>query len=261
MAATIGTVTDIVIPDDLKPADGRFGAGPSKVPAGALDALAATGTSLMGTSHRQAPVRDLVGRVRSGLGRAVQPARRLRGRAGQRRRHRLLGHRDLRPDPREEPAPELRGVLLQVREGRDGSAVPGRSLGDHQRARLAAVTAGRGGHRRLRLGAQRDLHRGDGAGAAGRRRRLAGPRRRHVGCRRPARRPDPGRRLLLRAPEVLRLGRRAVAGADVPRRARAGREPRRRASAGSRRSSTCPPRSTTRARTRPTTPRRSARCS
>ena len=56
-----------MIPDDLKPADGRFGAGPSKVPTGSLDALAATGTSLMGTSHRQAPVRDLVGRVRSGL--------------------------------------------------------------------------------------------------------------------------------------------------------------------------------------------------
>jgi phosphoserine aminotransferase len=68
MADTIGTVTDIVIPDDLLPADGRFGAGPSKIPAGALDALAATGTSLMGTSHRQAPVRHLVGRVREGLG-------------------------------------------------------------------------------------------------------------------------------------------------------------------------------------------------
>jgi len=68
MADTIGTVTDIVIPDDLKPADGRFGAGPSKIPAGALDALAATGTSLMGTSHRQAPVRNLVGHVREGLG-------------------------------------------------------------------------------------------------------------------------------------------------------------------------------------------------
>jgi phosphoserine aminotransferase len=61
-------VTDIVIPDENKPADGRFGAGPSKIPAGALDALAATGTSLMGTSHRQAPVRHIVGRVREGLG-------------------------------------------------------------------------------------------------------------------------------------------------------------------------------------------------
>jgi len=68
MADRIGTVTDIVIPDEIKPADGRFGAGPSKVPASALDALAATGTSLMGTSHRQAPVRNTVGRVREGLG-------------------------------------------------------------------------------------------------------------------------------------------------------------------------------------------------
>jgi phosphoserine aminotransferase len=67
MADRIGIVTHIVLPDDIKPADGRFGAGPSKVPAGALEALAATGTSLMGTSHRQAPVRDTVGRVREGL--------------------------------------------------------------------------------------------------------------------------------------------------------------------------------------------------
>jgi phosphoserine aminotransferase len=61
-------VTDALqIPADLLPADGRFGAGPSKIQPAHLDALAATGTSLMGTSHRQAPVRDLVGRVRSGL--------------------------------------------------------------------------------------------------------------------------------------------------------------------------------------------------
>ncbi len=55
------------IPRDLLPADGRFGAGPSKIQTSHLDALAATGSSLMGTSHRQQPVRDLVGRVRSGL--------------------------------------------------------------------------------------------------------------------------------------------------------------------------------------------------
>ena len=55
------------IPQHLLPADGRFGAGPSKIQPSHLDALAATGTSLMGTSHRQAPVRSLVGRVRSGL--------------------------------------------------------------------------------------------------------------------------------------------------------------------------------------------------
>ena len=55
------------IPRDLLPADGRFGAGPSKIQTSHLDALAATGTTLMGTSHRQAPVRALVGRVREGL--------------------------------------------------------------------------------------------------------------------------------------------------------------------------------------------------
>ncbi|ASY34286.1 MULTISPECIES: phosphoserine transaminase [unclassified Streptomyces] len=60
-------MADIQIPADIKPADGRFGAGPSKVRKEALDALAATGTSLLGTSHRQAPVKNLVGRVREGL--------------------------------------------------------------------------------------------------------------------------------------------------------------------------------------------------
>jgi phosphoserine aminotransferase len=55
------------IPTDLKPADGRFGCGPSKVRPEALAALAET-ADLMGTSHRQAPVRDLVGRVRDRLG-------------------------------------------------------------------------------------------------------------------------------------------------------------------------------------------------
>ncbi|MGL5810938.1 MAG: phosphoserine transaminase [Nocardioides sp.] len=60
-----GTLT---LPTDLLPADGRFGAGPSKVEASHLESLAATGRSLMGTSHRQAPVRDLVGRVRESLG-------------------------------------------------------------------------------------------------------------------------------------------------------------------------------------------------
>jgi len=61
------TDAQITIPADLLPADGRFGAGPSKIQTSHLDALAATGSSLMGTSHRQAPVRDTVGRVREGL--------------------------------------------------------------------------------------------------------------------------------------------------------------------------------------------------
>ncbi len=61
------TSTSVQIPAELKPVDGRFGCGPSKVRPEALAALAERG-ALMGTSHRQAPVRDLVGRIRSGLG-------------------------------------------------------------------------------------------------------------------------------------------------------------------------------------------------
>jgi phosphoserine aminotransferase len=55
------------IPEDLVPSDGRFGCGPSKVRPEALAALAAA-DDLMGTSHRQAPVRAVVRRVRDGLG-------------------------------------------------------------------------------------------------------------------------------------------------------------------------------------------------
>ena len=57
----------IRIPADLLPSDGRFGCGPSKIRPESLAALAATGTSLLGTSHRQAPVRSVVGSLRSGL--------------------------------------------------------------------------------------------------------------------------------------------------------------------------------------------------
>ncbi|NYI07724.1 phosphoserine transaminase [Allostreptomyces psammosilenae] len=60
-------MADIQIPADIKPRDGRFGCGPSKVRPEALDALAASGASLMGTSHRQAPVKGLVRRVREGV--------------------------------------------------------------------------------------------------------------------------------------------------------------------------------------------------
>ncbi|MFI6587561.1 phosphoserine transaminase [Embleya sp. NPDC050493] len=61
-------MAEIQIPAALMPADGRFGSGPSKVRPEALAALAATGTSLLGTSHRQAPVKNLVRRVREGVG-------------------------------------------------------------------------------------------------------------------------------------------------------------------------------------------------
>jgi len=60
-------LSHLTIPADLLPRDGRFGSGPSKVRREQVDALAAVGTTLLGTSHRQAPVRSLVGRVRAGL--------------------------------------------------------------------------------------------------------------------------------------------------------------------------------------------------
>ncbi|GAA3218531.1 phosphoserine transaminase [Oerskovia jenensis] len=59
--------TQITVPPHLLPSDGRFGCGPSKVREAQVRALSEAGTSLLGTSHRQAPVKSLVGRIRSGL--------------------------------------------------------------------------------------------------------------------------------------------------------------------------------------------------
>lgn len=58
---------EITIPADLKPRDGRFGCGPSKIRSEAISALAGSGASVLGTSHRQAPVKNVVARVRRGL--------------------------------------------------------------------------------------------------------------------------------------------------------------------------------------------------
>jgi phosphoserine aminotransferase len=66
-------VTDIVIPQEIKPVDGRFGSGPSKIRPEQLAALAESGATYLGTSHRQPPVRSLVGRVRSGIAQLFSP--------------------------------------------------------------------------------------------------------------------------------------------------------------------------------------------
>jgi phosphoserine aminotransferase len=58
---------EIAIPHDLRPGDGRFGCGPSKVRQEAVDALAKAGHDYLGTSHRQAPVRFMVGSLRNGI--------------------------------------------------------------------------------------------------------------------------------------------------------------------------------------------------
>jgi phosphoserine aminotransferase len=60
-------MADLVLPADILPADGRFGCGPSKVRPEQVAALQAAGRDLLGTSHRQKPVRNLVASVRSQL--------------------------------------------------------------------------------------------------------------------------------------------------------------------------------------------------
>jgi len=60
-------INDVSIPNDLLPVDGRFGSGPSLVRKSDLDALADLSEAYMGTSHRQSPVKDMVGRLRDGL--------------------------------------------------------------------------------------------------------------------------------------------------------------------------------------------------
>ena len=149
----------------------------------------------MGTSHRQAPVRDLVGRVRDGPRRALRPARRLRGRARQRRHDRLLGRRRRLARARARPAPHLRRVLAEVRQGDRRRALPRRPDRDRGRARRRPGAGRRPRRRRDRLGPQRDLDRRHGPGRAPRGRgRRPGPDRRHLrapaACRSTSRQAD-----------------------------------------------------------------------
>ncbi|MFZ2227946.1 MAG: phosphoserine transaminase [Candidatus Nanopelagicaceae bacterium] len=60
-------MSEIKIPENLKPSDGRFGCGPSKIRPEALRALAQSGASILGTSHRQKPVKNVVHRIREGI--------------------------------------------------------------------------------------------------------------------------------------------------------------------------------------------------
>jgi phosphoserine aminotransferase len=67
VTTTNGTPEQISIPEHLRPSDGRFGSGPSKVRTDQVEVLASVGKTLLGTSHRQPPVKALVGRIKSGL--------------------------------------------------------------------------------------------------------------------------------------------------------------------------------------------------
>ncbi|MEN3123720.1 phosphoserine transaminase [Janibacter terrae] len=59
---------DITIPEELRPREGRFGSGPSLVRAEQVAYLTSIASTVLGTSHRQAPVRAIVGGLREGLG-------------------------------------------------------------------------------------------------------------------------------------------------------------------------------------------------
>jgi phosphoserine aminotransferase len=61
------TSTDLRIPDQLKPVDGRFGSGPSRVRPAQLQYATGPGAAVIGTSHRQKPVKQVVGRIRAGI--------------------------------------------------------------------------------------------------------------------------------------------------------------------------------------------------
>jgi phosphoserine aminotransferase len=63
----VSITTSLEIPQDLQPADGRFGCGPSKVRPEQLAALSGEAAAIIGTSHRQKPVKDVVARVRAGV--------------------------------------------------------------------------------------------------------------------------------------------------------------------------------------------------
>ena len=67
--ASVEHMDNIVnIPSSMKPEDGRFGSGPSKIRPEQVDALERGGKTLLGTSHRQTPVKSLVASIREGLG-------------------------------------------------------------------------------------------------------------------------------------------------------------------------------------------------
>ena len=179
----------ITIPAELLPADGRFGCGPSKVRPEALQALA---DRRRGGHGHLAPAGAGQGPGPAdprGPGAAVRPARRLRGRARQRRDDGVLGRRRVRAHPRPQRARHLRRVLREVRLRRGRGAVP-RRPGDRQgRPGLAgpadgprpASTPTRWAHNETSTGVMAPVAR-----PRGRRRRRPGAHRRDQRRRRPA---------------------------------------------------------------------------
>ena len=219
---------DVTIPSDLLPADGRFGCGPSKVRPEQVAYLAGAGAALLGTSHRQAPVKNLVGRVRSGLADLFRLPGRLRGRHRQRRLDRVLGC----------------GGASRLIEKRSENLVFGEFGGKFAAAAKTpwleaphVIEAPGGSRSEVEVVEGVDVyawpHNETSTGVMAPVRRVARRRRRADRHRRDERRGrrrlrrSRGRRLLLRPAEELRLRRRPVVRPVLPRRPRARRAHRR----------------------------------
>ena len=117
--------------------------GPSKVRPEQLDALVAGATDLLGTSHRQAPVKGLVGLGARRARRAVRAARRLGGRARQRRHDGVLGRRHVRARRAAQPAPRVRRVLVEVRRRLRRGPAPRATRSSSQSSPAITPIAGR----------------------------------------------------------------------------------------------------------------------
>ena len=154
----------IEIPAELKPADGRFGSGPSKVPATVVRALADTGGTVLGTSHRQAPVKQLVARIRAGLselfalpdGWAV-----VLGNGGSTAFWDVAAFGLIRDRAQHLVCGEFSAKFAALTASAPFLGEPVRAA---QRVRQRAERRTRTGRGRLRLAAERDLHRRRAAG-------------------------------------------------------------------------------------------------
>ena len=163
-------MTEIHIPENLLPGDGRFGSGPSKVRPEQVTALASSGATYLGTSHRQKPVKSLVGRVRSGLAELFSLPdgyEVVLGNGGTTAFWDIAALTLVRGKSQHLSFGEFSSKFAKVTEGAPWLDEPDR----HHRGAGLPRPAARGGRRgRLRAHPQRDLHRCGHADRADRRR-------------------------------------------------------------------------------------------
>ena len=218
-------VTDVTIPPHLLPADGRFGSGPTRVRDAQVAALGAAGRSVLGTSHRQPAVKDLVARVRAGVADLLglpDGYEVVLGNGGSTAFWDAAAFCLVRSRAQHAVHGEFSGKFATVTE-RAPFLEPSVRV-DAAAGSVARLTAVDGvdahayPHNETSTGALSPVER---IGRRGRGRPHA--RRRDVRGRRRRGRPHRDRRLLLRAPEGVRRRRRPVARHPLPRRDRAHR--------------------------------------